>query len=318
MTKRILVTGVNGFVGKHLVRELSRAGCKVSGASLGTFIAPEIKSYLDQYIACDLSRPDEVNKLDFKRFDTIISLAGLTNVRKSFDQRDNYIKINVAVLVNMCNRIVAQGISPRVIAISTGTAYETNQPMPLTEKSKLITSNGSPYALSKIKMENAAFTFNKRNQLECIVVRPFNHIGPGQEAGFLVPDLYQKIMRALKKGGAITTGNLSTRRDYTDVRDVVRAYVDLALASQGTLKSPVYNICSGVSHSGEEILAYIKKYIPGAKTIRTVVDPGLVRVNDPDVLVGSNKLINQAVGWQPTIPLGQTIKDFVTSQAPIL
>src|SRR5690606_2879114 len=122
--------------------------------------------------------------------------------------------------------------------------------LPLTEDSKL-TENSSPYSQSKKLMEEAAQ--NLRSQgLDCVVARPFNHIGPGQLGGFLVPDLYEKIRVASKSGGNILVGNLKTKRDYTDVRDIVKAYADLAASE--TLDYDVYNVCSGQSRSGEEIL----------------------------------------------------------------
>lgn len=313
MAKHILITGINGFVGKHLTRELISAGCIVSGASLDKNVAPQIQDLVSSYLPCDLSNKEEVNRLDLSPFDGVISLAGLASVGQSFGQSERYGKINVAVLSNVCSRLIEQGLSPRVIAVSTGAVYENHQAMPLTEESKLI-SEGSPYALSKIAMEKAAFEALGHGLPQCIVVRPFNHIGPGQEPGFLVPDMYQKIMMALKTDKVLKTGPLSTKRDYTDVRDVVRAYAGLVLSDSNDIVNPVYNICSGRSRSGNEILEEFKKYIPKANTLKTIVDPTLMRKDDPEELVGSNELIKQVIGWRPKIPFEKTIADFVGSK----
>ena len=133
--------------------------------------------------------------------------------------------------------------------------------------------------------------------------------GLGQEGGFLVPDLYDKIQKALETDGVVMVGDLTTKRDYTDVRDVVRAYADLALAPE--LKEPIYNVCSGRSVSGEDILSAVLKTSGADGKITVKQDPSLIRPNDPKDLFGSNGFLSVATGWQPTIQLDQTIKDFV-------
>lgn len=311
---RILVSGINGFVGKHLTRALDAAGHEVCGVSREGTLAPEIAPLVSDYYQCDLAEQTDVNKLELGDFEAIISLAGLANVGQSFDQAERYQQINVAVLSNLCQRLLELGLSRRVVAISTGAVYDNDQEMPLTEQSKLITQ-GSPYALSKIAMEKAALGFRGKGLHEVIVVRPFNHIGPGQEPGFLVPDMYQKIASALASDKVLRLGDLSTRRDYTDVRDVVRAYTGLATVDRSKLTEPVYNVCSGKSRSGEEILAEFQKNIPGANELSVTVDAALVRPNDPKELVGDNSLLKKAIDWQPEIPLDQTIKDFVASKS---
>ncbi len=177
--------------------------------------------------------------------------------------------------------------------------------MPLTENSALVTS-ASPYALSKIAMEQEAARLKKAG-LDCVVARPFNHVGPGQEGGFLVPDLYQKISQADE---SLAVGNLKTRRDYTDVRDVVKAYASLVTAP--ALEHLVYNVCSGRSISGETILELLLD-AGGKRSLLLQQDPSLIRPNDPEDLYGSNDRLRQATGWEPTIPLEQTIKDFVAA-----
>lgn len=307
---KVLVTGINGFVGKHLVQELAGHGIQVVGAGREQAVSPEIADYLTEYYVCELTDKAAVKKLPLSEIDTVISLAGLANVGASFDQPDLYNRVNVAVLSVMAEEIVSQKLPTRVIAVSTGAVYDANQSMPLTEKSKLIES-GSPYALSKIAMEKAADDLRDRG-LEIAVVRPFNHIGPGQEGGFLVPDLYAKIQTARESDGVIMVGDLSTKRDYTDVRDVVRAYADLALAP--TLDQPIYNVCTGHSIDGKTILDTMLKAVGNTGNISVKQDPALIRPNDPKDLYGSNQLLHDATTWQPTIPLEKTIQDFVDSK----
>jgi GDP-4-dehydro-6-deoxy-D-mannose reductase len=149
--------------------------------------------------------------------------------------------------------------------------------------------------------------------LDCIVVRPFNHIGPGQEPGFLLPDLYEKISRALKSNEVVEVGNLKTKRDYTDVRDVVRAYADLAEAD--VLDNDLYNVCSGKSITGEQILEQILNLMDAKDKVEIKINQAFIRVNDPMDLFGSNSRLRQETGWEPQIKIEQTIKDFVESKS---
>lgn len=308
--RSILITGINGFVGKHLVRELVERGIEVVGAGREATVHPEIAELLADYFVCELTDATSVKKLPLGDIDAVISLAGLANVGASFDQPDLYNKVNVAVLAVLGAEILAQGLSTRVIAISTGAVYDAGQPTPLTEASKVITT-GSPYALSKIAMERSAVEMRSRG-LNCAVVRPFNHIGPGQEGGFLVPDLFSKIQTARKSDGIVLVGDLTTKRDYTDVRDVVRAYADLALA--GLIDETIYNVCSGRSVAGETILELMLKSAKATGEVTVQKYPALMRPSDPKDLFGSNELLRKTTGWQPTIPLEQTIQDFVDSK----
>ena len=305
----ILVTGVNGFVGKHVARELSARGHKTIGVSREPLLNPVLKDYVDDYYSCDLTDAAAVDALPLNQIDAVINLAGLAKVGDSFANPDLYNRVNVAVLAVIGKKLISLGSKAVVIAVSTGAVYGADQEMPLRETSKLITT-GSPYALSKIAMEQEAASLRIAG-LNCAIVRPFNHIGPGQEGGFLVPDLYEKILEASNKDGVIVVGDLSTRRDYTDVRDVAKAYVDLAIS--GTLDHPIYNVCSARSLEGQEILNLLLAECGKTGTITVQQDPKLIRPNDPKNLFGSNQRLQAQTNWQPTIPLAQTIHDIVAA-----
>lgn len=307
--KRIMVTGINGFVGKHLAYELSRQKTSIVGVGRETQPHNEIADLLDNYVACDLANKESVGSLSFDGVDAVISLAGLARPAESFKNPELYKSINVAVLSNICQQLVNKKLSPRVIAISTGTVYATDQAMPLTENSRLA-KDGSPYAISKILMEEAARTAQSQG-LDCVIVRPFNHIGPGQEPGLLVPDLYEQILKAKQTDGVMKVGNLKTKRDYTDVRDVVRAYVRLAVTEN--LTHDTYNVCSGKSVSGETVLHTLLGAMDLTKSVSVEVDPARIRPTDLPDLYGSYDWLHQDTGWQPEIPFEQTIRDFVKS-----
>ncbi len=307
MTK-VLVTGVNGFVGKHLVNELSSRGIETIGLDHRGPLNPTITDKIKNFIVCDLTSKAEVSKLPLNNIDGVINLAGLANVGDSFNKPELYMHVNVAVLQVIGDALLNIKSKARIIAVSTGALYDPNQSMPLKEDSKIITE-GSPYALSKLAMEKAASSL-RSSGLDCIVARPFNHIGPGQGPGFLLPDLHTKLVQANSSNNTIKVGNLNTKRDYTDVRDVVRAYADLIQAK--TLNYDVYNICSGTSHSGQEILSNLQSAL-GLKEIKVKTDPSLIRPNDPQDLYGSSSKLQDDTRWQPKIPLPTTVKDFVES-----
>lgn len=307
--KEVLVTGVNGFVGHHLARELVERGYGVVGVGHeGTPPSGELKELLNDFIACDLTKPDEVAKLPLDSIHTVINLAGLAAVGKSFDDPDLYMKVNVEVLSVMCDRVKALGLNGlRIVAISSGAVYASHQEMPLTETSKTDTES-SPYAASKLAMEE--FARNFRNEgYNCVIARPFNHIGPGQATGFLLPDLYEKVTTA--KDDEIKVGNLETERDYTDVRDVARAYI--SLATKESLEHLIYNVCSGKSVAGTEMLDAVKKACDRTG-LQTTVDKDLFRPSDSPVLFGNNSRLRSETGWEPNISFEQSVKDFVDTK----
>lgn len=310
--KTVLITGVNGFVGQHLARELHSRGAEVFGLGRDDTIASALESVVSRYFSCDLTNEDAVAKLPLGNVSAIVNLAGLASVSKSFANEALYKDVNVRVATSLGNTLARTDYRPRIIAISTGGVYDANQALPLTEDSKL-TENGSPYVTSKRLMEVAVEGY-KLEGLECFIARPFNHTGPGQESGFLIPDLYRKILDALAGDGHVHVGNLQSRRDYTDVRDIARAYASLALAEKDALHHAVYNICSGISRSGQEILDELKANIPGADQITLVQDPGLLRANDPAELIGNARRLFEDTAWAPLLPFKDTIRDFVAAK----
>ncbi len=303
----ILVAGVNGFVGHHLTRELATQGHEVIGVGREAEPTSNIREAVSDYFVCDTTDYDSVSKLPLNEVAAIINLAGLAAVGKSFDEPDVYMRVNVSVLTTFCRRIRDMNRKDlRMIAISSGGVYASGQPMPLTEDSA-VDASSSPYAASKLAMEQAAREF-RNNGFDCVIARPFNHIGPGQAPGFLLPDLYAKIKEV--KGSEIRVGNLETRRDYTDVRDVARAY--LALATQDKLSHAVYNVCSGLAIGGATVLDALKEAC-NLPDLQYTIDKEQFRPSDSPVLYGNNSRIKNETGWQPRIPLTQTVQDFVAA-----
>ena len=298
-TRRIIITGVNGFVGHHLAQALHAEGFMVIGVGHDA-ISPKLEGIVSEYHKANLIEtwPNVDN------VDGVIHLAGLAAVGPSFEAPQRYINGNSAMVTNMCEYYIRQEKKPRILILSSGAVYDSNQTMPISEDGAI--SFSSPYAISKVTTEHQAAYYRKRG-LDCIVARPFNHSGPGQKSGFIIPDFYEKI-RSAEQDGIITVGNIETKRDYTDVRDVVTAYTGLIGAK--TLTHTIYNVCSGVTIPGSQILDTLKTELK-RPDITFKIDESLIRPTDAPNIVGDASRLKQELGWQPTHSLTQTIHDFV-------
>ncbi len=301
--EKILVTGANGFVGNHLIRELTESGYEVVG--VGGPVATSTKpDGLSSYIECDLTNPHAVADIDFIGVSGVIHLAGLAAVGPSFDNPLDYINGNIDMEINLFEAALKQNAKPKFVVISSGALYDPKATLPLTEKSGVLPS--SPYAVSKIGQEQMALYYCTRG-FEVVIVRPFNHIGPGQNLGFIVPDLTQQAVAFENVDlDKITVGNLDAKRDYTDVRDIARAY---RLLLEKGKSSEIYNVCSGTSYSGHEILDTILNAVDVHPEI--VQDPAKMRPSDTPDIYGSHDKLTADTGWQPEIPLETTITDVV-------
>ena len=305
--QEIVVTGVNGFVGEHLARHLQASNFSVRG--VGREIGPNenVGQYLDFYQQADLLNKEQVNDIVLKQAAAVIHLAGLASVAESFDKPELYKTGNAEMTGNLLNAAKVQGFTGRVVAVSTGALYDPNQPMPLSEDSNTI--EGSPYAIGKIRAEEV-IKQHRADGLDVVIARPFNHIGPGQTNGFLVPDLYDQLIAANQAGStSIMVGNLATKRDYTDVRDIVDAYTKLATAE--SLVHDTYNIASGASLSGFEILEYLQKAMR-LESVESKVDQSKVRPTDAMNIVGDASRIKEELGWDTQSNPNTAIVDFVS------
>lgn len=291
-----LVTGASGFVGHHLVNELLKNDHAVIA------IGHHATTGLDNratYHQVDLLDDDALSKIDLSAVDSVIHLAGLAAVGPSFSQPRHYIDANAGMTINLFEALIAAKRQPRVVVVSSGALYQPG--LNLDESSPVLPS--SPYAISKLTQEYLGSYYGHRG-FKVIIARPFNHIGPGQTPGFIVPDLVAQI----QAGGTIKTGNLATKRDYTDVRDIAAAYT--LLLSKGR-PGETYNICSGASHSGQEILDLLLADIQPKPDVET--DQTKLRPTDINDIYGSHAKLTKDTGWNPGISLAQTLKDVLAT-----
>lgn len=301
---KVVVTGANGFVGNHLVKELSGAGYDVIGVGGPRMAGTKDPVGLSEYIVADLSNSEDVARINFSGVMGVVHLAGLAAVGPSFDDPLQYMVVNVGLQINLFQEALRQNAYPKFIIVSSGTLYDPKAPLPMTEDSHILPA--SPYAVSKICQEEMALHYALRG-FEVIIARAFNHMGPGQNTGFLIPDLVKQVVEA--EGGVsdkILVGNLEAKRDYTDVRDIVRAY---RLLLENGRSGETYNICSGTSRSCQEMLDLIVS--KSSIAVRVEQDPARMRPSDTPDIYGSHEKLTADTGWQPEIPLETTIADVI-------
>lgn len=298
---RIVITGVNGFVGQHLVRELVDHGHTVTGIGLGPATG-DTSHLLHAYVAADLR--DRWPAVDC---DAIVHLAGLSQVGPSFEAPQWYIEANSAPVTHLGEALLTGSGDVRVLIVSTGAVCKGARGIRWDEDAP--TDPSSPYIVSKLVTEAQSAYYRNRG-LDFVVMRPFNHVGPGQKSGFLLPDLVHGVEQWKRTRLPLTVGNLDTRRDYTDVRDVVRAY---RLAVEAPyVKSNVFNVCSGDSISGHELLTLVTDLLtPGDPPEFKIADDKL-RPGDPVDIRGDNSRIHSELDWQPSVPITRSVHDFVT------
>ena len=290
---KALITGAGGFVGPHLVRDLEADGAEATGLDLRT--GPDLLDADGWRRALDEHRPD-----------VLYHLAGWSDVGGSWERPFETFRVNALGTLAVIEAAVAAK-TERVILISSADVYG---PVPVAEQP--ITEQHpprphSPYGVSKQAAEALAFQAHRAHELGVVVVRPFNHIGAGQSTRFVAPAFASQIAAAERVGGGeIRHGDLSARRDMTDVRDVVRAY--RLLAERGE-PGEVYNVCRGSAIAMADLLDGLIRLanVP----VTTAVDPGRLRPVELAVLEGSHAKLTEATGWTPRIPLSETLTDIL-------
>lgn len=299
--KKVLITGATGFVGKYLCDLLSKEGYEVFGTSLEEKSSDKLKIY-----KLDLMDWNETKSLIAKVSpDIIFHLAALTSPRDSFKNPKDTLVNNISAQVNILEAVREVKIDPKILIISSGEIYGKVDAanLPIDEETPLNPSN--PYAVSKLSQDFLGLQYFNSYGLKIIRVRPFNHTGPGQPPVFVIPAFAKKIAEIEKgKLNKLTVGNLDSKRDFTDVRDVVRAYV---LAVEKGKPGDVYNLGSGKSYKILDILNSLIS-LSSAK-IKVEEDESLMMPSDNPELVCDFSKFAQITSWKPEIPIQKTLSD---------
>lgn len=308
MMERVLITGADGFVASHLVRELAgETGCSITGIGLRE-VPGEISSLMD-YRVLDLTDYEAVKELlELARPDSIFHLAALPSVAASWDDPWSTYRVNVLAQVNLLEALKRAGMEASVHITCSSEEYGKVVPskMPLTEDMPLCPC--SHYAVSKVAQETLGLMYHEAFGWRVMVTRGFNQAGPGQSTDFVVSSFACQIaeIEANLREPVMMVGNLEAKRDFMDVRDTVRAYRMVMENGRGGVS---YNVCSGRALAVREILDMMLD-ISGAE-ITVEPDPCRQRPSDIPLLLGDNTRLKEETGWEPVIPIEKTLKDTI-------
>lgn len=301
----ILVTGAAGFAGSHVVEVLGGRS-EVVGWMHNTPPPSEI-AHLATWRRVDLLNSSNVRDAIVQlKPSGVIHCAGAPNVASSWHDTVTPLSANVLATHHLFDALRRTGTPCRVVVAGSATVYGASTTA-LTEESRVEPSN--PYSVSKFAQEQLALRAAREDGVDVIVTRPFNHTGPRQSAAFAAPNMARQI--ALIEAGmaepVIKTGNLDAQRDFTDVRDVARAY--LALLHDGA-PSTLYNVASGTARVMRSVLDAL---VARARvTVRIETDATLMRPSDTPVVLGDATRLRDRTGWRPEIPFEQTLDDLLT------
>lgn len=307
---RALITGIAGFAGSHLAEYLlSKTDWQVWGTI--HYTDDNIRHLRNQLHlrSIDLRDPEATyNLLKDIEPHRIYHLAGQSHVPSSWDDPWQTFEANVRTQINVLEGSQAVGKPIRVLVVASDQVYGQIAPddLPLDEERPL--RPASPYAVSKAAQDMLGFQYYLNYGLHVVRARPFNHIGPRQRLGFVAPDFAHQVaaIEAGRRPPVIEVGNLQARRDFTDVRDMVRAYY---LALEHGQAGEAYNIGSGQAHSVQEVLDTLLQLSSAHVTVEQ--DPVRMRPSDVPIVVSDFGKFQAQTGWRPEIPLRETLRSIL-------
>jgi GDP-4-dehydro-6-deoxy-D-mannose reductase len=285
---RAYLTGGSGFVGTWLARHLAEAGDDA------VLAGPDVDVTNFAAVAADMAVAEP---------EVVFHLAALADVSQSWEDPAETLRVNATGTLGVLEAARRCAAPPVVLLVSSGEVYGHGSGDPFTELAPL--RPVTPYAASKAAAELIGLQANLGTGLRVVRARPFNHVGPGQTPTFVVSALARRIVLAERsQDRTVPVGNLAPARDFTDVRDVVRAY---RLLVEHGVAGEVYNVCSGESVAVRHLADLLQSL---AKTeVELVADPALVRPVDVPLVRGDPSRLRDLTGWEPRIPLEETLAD---------
>ena len=284
-----LVTGGGGFVGRHLLERLSADGNDFAAPAHGELELLDAEAVRSAVASL---RPTAV-----------VHLAARASVAYSWERPAEVLAENVATTANLLEAVRREAPQATVLVAGSGEVYGPPERLPVEEDAPLRPQN--PYAVSKAACDLLGGQYADGQGLKIVRTRAFNHAGPGQSDAYVVGTLTRQVAQAEAEGRdevLLRTGKLEAARDFTDVRDVVRAY-----AAAPELPAGAYNICSGRSVRVGEIVELVR--LCARIEVRQVVDPARLRPHDVHEVRGSAARLEDVCGWRPEIPLERTVAE---------
>ena len=313
--KKYLITGSGGFVAKHFLDLLEAGGERVKVLGLDVLDKkPEIRIY--QHIAltsikADLSNQPKLRSIieDF-RPDYVLHLAALSSVAYSLEHPSEVFEANIKIVLNLLESLRQSKSKAKTLLVGSSEIYghQSSGAQGLMEDELLAPVN--PYGLARLTQERLAIMYGDLYNLNITMTRSFNHFGPGQAERFVLSSIAKQLVNkiALKKKGpvAIEVGDVQVERDFTDVRDVVRAY---SLLLKKGKPNAVYNVCSGSSDSIKTLIELMAKLLKVKVAIKT--NTKLLRKNEVKKIKGNNRKILADCGWKPKITIEKSLADLL-------
>jgi GDP-4-dehydro-6-deoxy-D-mannose reductase len=310
---RLLVTGADGFVGRHLVRRLAGEGHRIGAACRPG--GPAVNWGEADVTVVPLELTDDASVRRAVEFgpDAVVHLAAVASNREALADPGLAWTVNAAGTARLAEALGARrqavGGEARLLVVSSGEVYGPGPRTPRRETDPLAPL--TPYAASKAAAELAGLEVWRRTGLPVIIARPFTHTGPGQEQRFVLPSFVARLREARTSGARrVPTGNLGPVRDLLDVRDVVEAYLLLLRSGE---PGEIYNVARGEGTSVGELFRMLADLL-GAE-VEPEVDPSLARETDLPHLVGDSTKLRRATGWAPARTLQQTLRGLVDAEA---
>jgi GDP-4-dehydro-6-deoxy-D-mannose reductase len=304
---KILITGIAGFAGSHLAEFALREGAEVVGTILPGAPTDNLASVRQEVatVDCDLTEPGAAGQvLRDTRPDRVFHLAGAAVVGTSWALRADVLRTNLEATYQLCEGLRRHPVP--CLIVSSGEVYGVvpEDEQPISEARRW--APGSPYALSKASQELYAGYYARSEGLPLVIARAFNHVGPRQGLGFVWSDVARQIAQ-IEKGAVppvLEVGTTTTRRDFTDVRDMVQAY--WRLLGRGE-PGRTYNAASGKATSIQEVIDAFRAR--AHRPIEMRQSPERIRPVDVPMLVGDASRLRALTGWAPAISLTQSIED---------
>jgi GDP-4-dehydro-6-deoxy-D-mannose reductase len=288
----LLLTGASGFVGGHVQRATASQPFDRDGREIDVRDAGAVAAAVAEM------RPD-----------TIIHLAAQSFVPASFNDPRQTFDINFLGTLHLLQALKASGFRGRMLYVGSGDTYGlvSEADLPVRESQPL--RPRSPYSVSKVAAEALCYQWSQTEGIDIVMARPFNHIGPGQSPQFAVSDFARQVVeiQLKRREPLLQVGDVDATRDFTDVRDVVSAY--LLLLQRGR-RGETYNVCSGKERSLRSVLVRLLE-LAGVET-RIEIDAARLRQAEQRRIFGSNEKLRSDTGWQPAIAFDQTLSDILT------
>ena len=298
---RILITGITGFVGRHLVEALAGSHAL---AGLTRKPNPKIPAELFQGELTDTARVEEIVRTF--RPEWLIHLAGYANTGGSFKEPEACWRDNLTATRSLYDAIARTELRPRILFVSTGLIYgDPDEPGQACDERTTL-KPASPYAASKAAADLLSYQYTRNPGLDIVRIRLFNQIGPRQSPDYAVGNFARQIaaIEAGKQLPRIETGDLSAQRDITDVRDTVAAF---PLLLQKGLKCEAYNAGRGETYSMQDILDRLL----ALSKVKVEVIQNVERKTDTAMTRADPRKLSRTTGWSPKIPLDRTLTDIL-------